>query len=314
MIGVRNLKFNPIILSLVATVFFVGCSTQSATNSMLVKTATLLVEAPLPAIVEETSGLVCLADGHFLTINDSGHAATVFQLNARGEVLQQFSIDGANRDWEAMTIHQDQLWIGDIGNNSGTRSGGDLYQTSLQLRSEQQNPAEKTSFVYSDMPRPPLQVYQHDFDAEAIVSANQQLWLFNKAWQSDHSSVYQLTMNNGSTTAARVATIQGLPGVITGGAFSSTHQVFVLTGYARFRDNVLNMALHDDYRPFLAVLDTRFKLQKTVPIAQGGQIEAICIDAQQQLWLTQEKSKRRPALLWRWGTLQQLLHSISVKS
>jgi hypothetical protein len=161
---------------------------------------------------------------------------------------------------------------------------------------------------------PPLQVYQHDFDAEALVSADQQLLLFNKAWQSAHSTVYQLTSMNGSTNAVKIATIDGLPGVITGGAFSPEQQMFVLTGYALFRENVLNMALYDDYRPFLAVLDRQFKLQKIVPVPQGGQLEAICIDQQQEIWLTQEQSKRRPALLWRWGNILQLKQGTIGKS
>ena len=294
-------------LTLAVSVGLTGCSMTSSPQHPHLETSAVLAEAPLPIIVAETSGLVCLPDGSFLTLNDSGNAASVFQLNNRGEVLRQFKIDAVNHDWEALTIHQQKLWIGDIGNNSGVRSGGDLYQTSLQMTPDRLNTPNKTSFVYPDLPKPPLQMYQHDFDAEAIVSANGQLFLFNKAWQSQHSTVYQLTTTAGNTQAQKIATIDGLPGVITGGAFSHARQLYVLTGYARFRENVLNLALYDDYRPFLAVLDTQFKLHKTLSLAQGGQIEAICIDEQQHIWLTQEKSKRRPALLWRWGAVGQLI-------
>jgi len=306
-------------LLLVAALSLSACSSHAPVTPETIHKPTAQAEAILPALVAETSGLVCLADGSFLTINDSGHSATVVRLNSRGEVLAQFAIDATNHDWEAMTIHQDSLLIGDIGNNKGARTGGDLYQTSLQLSRLRLNPAQKTSFEYPDLPLPPLQAYQHDFDAEAIVSANHQLLLFNKAWQNDHSTVYQLkpsfeinTANN-VTTVKKIATIDGLPGVITGGAYSHTQQLFVLTGYARFRDNVLNLALYDNYRPFLAVVNAQFQLQKTVEIAQGGQIEAICIDAQQQIWLTQEQSKRRPALLWRWGSLEQLVKGIAAQ-
>lgn len=284
-----------------------GCSTASSPQHPHLETSAVLAEAPLPAIVAETSGLVCLPDGSFLTINDSGNDAIVFQLNNRGEVLKQFAINTSNRDWEGLTIHQQKLWIGDIGNNSGARTGGDLYQTSLQLQHNRSNTAEKTSFVYPDLPLAPLQIYQHDFDAEAIVSANDQLFLFNKAWQSDHSSVYLLETSANTGTARNIGHIKGLPGVITDGAFSEKFQVFILTGYARFRDNMLNLALNDDYRPFLALVDHKFNLKRIIPIAQGGQLEAICIDPQQHIWLTQEQSKRRPALLWRWGHINQLV-------
>ena len=296
-------------LLLLATSNLGGCSTSSSTATAPVDTAAVLAESPLPKIVAETSGLVCLPDGSFLTINDSGNDATVFQLNNRGEVLKQFAIGASNRDWEGLTVHQRKLWIGDIGNNSGALAGGDFYQTSLQLQQDRINPAEKSSFVYPDLPLAPLQRYQHDYDAEAIVSANDQLFLFNKAWQSDHSTVYLLE-TTANTTARNMGQIKGLPGVITDAAFSEQYQLFVLTGYARFRDNMLNLALNDDYRPFLAVIDHKFNLQRIVPIAQGGQLEAICIDPQQHIWLSQEQSKRRPALLWRWGHINQLVTPI----
>lgn len=316
------------ILSLIALLQLVGlsvtaCSSQptpapaDATKPpATVASAEPGAEAELPTIVVESSGLVCQADGTFLTINDSGNSATVYQLNASGEVLTNYRMDAINLDWEALTLHQGELWIGDIGNNSGARQGGDLYRASLNSGNDQLNPTRKTSFVYPDLPLPPLQLYQHDFDAEALISAGQQLLLFNKAWQSAHSTVYQLTTDTsaGNTKAVKIATVDGLPGVITGGAFSQEEQLFVLTGYARFRENVLNMALYNDYRPFLAVLDRQFKLQKVIPVPQGGQLEAICIDPQQQIWLTQEKSKRRPALLWRWGSMAQLKQQINSKS
>jgi len=298
------------LLAFCFTTHLAACSSRLSPASDNETAVTASTEFQLPALVAETSGLVCLPDGNFLTINDSGNAATVFKLNSRGEVVQQFPLDATNRDWEAMTVHQQQLWIADIGNNSGGRRGGDLYQTSLALQADQKNTTIKTSFTYPEMPLPPLQSYLHDFDAEAIVSANDKLLMFNKAWQSQHSTVYQLISTATGTKALRLAHIDGLPGVITGAAFSEPQQVFILTGYARFRENMLNMALYDDYRPFLAVLDSQFQLQKIEPLVQGGQVEAICIDQRQQIWLTQEKSKRRPALLWRFGSVEQLIPKI----
>lgn len=278
------------------------------------------IEVVLTAQMVETSALACLEDGSFLTINDSGHTPTVYQINHQGQLLQQYELNASNRDWEAMAIHQGQLWIADIGNNSGKNPGGDLYQLNLPLRLGQNIVPSHSSFIYPDFPQLPLTAYQHDFDAEALVSANGQLFLINKAWQSDHSSVYLLEPNNQAaqqtlkTThqARMVATISGLPGVITDAAFSQQHQRFVLTGYARFRDNALRLALNNDYQPFLAVIDQHFQLQQLVPIPQSGQLEAICIDPQQQVWLTQEQSKRRPALLWRWGTMDKLLSLIDI--
>lgn len=287
-----------------------GCSTISLVADSGAPPYIGNKEAILPATVAETSGLACLDDGSFLTLNDSGHTASVYQINALGQVLQQFELNANNLDWEAMTIHQGELWVGDIGNNSGLRKGGDLYYRQLPLTQDKDAnklSTSQTSFIYPDLPLPPLQVYEHDFDAEALVSANGQLFLFNKAWQSDDTSVYLLEPNLTTTTARKVSRIDGLPGVVTDGAFSEQHQRFVLTGYAKFQKNVLKLALYNDYQPFLAVLDPNFQLLQVISFAEGGQLEAICIDAKQQVWLTQEQSKRRPALLWHWGSMQQLL-------
>lgn len=281
-------------------------------------------ELVLPDEIAETSGLVCLEQGRFLTINDSGHSPSVFKLNIRNRILQKYEkyqLNATNKDWEAMTLHQGQLWIGDIGNNRGLRDGGELYQVPLPLASampaaagpDQNGQTDRivatqySRFTYPNFPTVALQAYQHDYDAEALVSANGQLFLVNKAWQSDQTSVLLLAPDKTAHQAQVVATISGLPGVITDAAFSKQYQHYVMTGYARFRDNALQLALFDNYRPFLAVLDAQFQLKKVVPIPQGGQLEGICIDAEQQIWLTQEQSKRRPALLWHWGSMQTLL-------
>jgi hypothetical protein len=308
-IGARFVKIlQLVILVQCSLVLLQGCNTNSAKMPEDSQEKNNQKEALLDTEIIETSGLICRDDGSFLTLNDSGNSPTIYRLNSDGKVLDRFLINAKNQDWEALAVHQEKLWLADIGNNSGARSGGDLYQVSLQLSDRQVNQAVKTSFVYPDLPHPPLQMYQHDFDAEAIVSADEQLFLFNKAWQSAHSSVYQLMTDNGSTTAQKIATIDGLPGVITDGVYAADQHMFILTGYARFRDNMLNMALHDDYRPFLAVVDRSFTLRKIVPVAQGGQLEAICIDQHQQIWLSQEQSKGHQALLWQWGSLQQLIH------
>jgi hypothetical protein len=281
-------------------------------------------ELVLPNEIAETSGLVCLDHDRFLTVNDSGHSPVVFELDIRNQILQKYEkyqLNATNNDWEAMTLHEGQLWIGDIGNNRGLRHGGELYQVALPLHTtssgvHRNNPKAKasntlatrsSSFTYPNFPQVALQAYQHDYDAEALVSANGQLFLVNKAWQSEQTNVLRLIPDTTAMQARVVAKINGLPGVITDAAFSEQHQHFVMTGYARFRDNALQLALFDHYQPFLAVLDAQFQLVKVVLIRQGGQLEGICIDSQQQIWLTQEQSKRRPALLWRWGTLQQLL-------
>ena len=81
--------------------------------------------------VAEASGIVSsrLNKGLFWVINDSGNEAKIYLLNAKGEIINSWLINGSqNTDWEDLTIKTDQqtgrsfLIIGDIGDNMAIRN------------------------------------------------------------------------------------------------------------------------------------------------------------------------------------------------
>ena len=81
--------------------------------------------------VAETSGIVSsrLNKGLIWAINDSGNEAKIYLLNAKGEIINSWLINGSqNTDWEDLTIKTDQqtgrsfLIIGDIGDNMAIRN------------------------------------------------------------------------------------------------------------------------------------------------------------------------------------------------
>lgn len=78
-----------------------------------------------PAI-RESSGIVASHqfDGVYWTLNDSGNPAALYATKLNGELIQEISIQGSqNFDWEALGIDdKNQLWIGEIGNNSRLRT------------------------------------------------------------------------------------------------------------------------------------------------------------------------------------------------
>ena len=82
-----------------------------------------------PAI-RESSGIVASRqfEGVYWTLNDSGNPAVLYATRLNGELIQEISVQGSqNFDWEALGIDdQNQLWIGEIGNNS-------LLRTDLKL-------------------------------------------------------------------------------------------------------------------------------------------------------------------------------------
>ncbi|MBZ5740555.1 hypothetical protein [Nocardioides mangrovi] len=77
--------------------------------------------------IVESSGLV-LQDGLFLTINDSGDTGRVFAVDRSGRTVGVTSWGDAT-DVEAVAPAGDgRVWIGDIGDNTGTRSSVQVFE------------------------------------------------------------------------------------------------------------------------------------------------------------------------------------------
>ena len=264
---------------------------------------------PLGNEIAETSGLACLDNDQFLTINDSGNPAAIYQLDAQGRISKRLSTNGHNQDWEALAIHQGRLWIADIGNNSGQRQTLQLYHTVLPSSQAAELAVEMLELRYPEAPKTSPSHYQHELDAEALVSTGSQLLIFSKNWLGMQSRVYEVDTSKKAVMLKQIGETSALPGLITDVAYSMQQQVFVVAGYQNFRLNPLSFVLSGDFVPFLAVLDAQYRVIKSVPISTGGQLEAVCLDRAQNIWLSQEKSTHHAAQFWRWGPLSTLLNA-----
>lgn len=75
--------------------------------------------------IRESSGIVASRqfEGVYWTLNDSGNPAALYATKRNGELIQKIEVQGSgNFDWEALGIDdKNQLWIGEIGNNSRLR-------------------------------------------------------------------------------------------------------------------------------------------------------------------------------------------------
>jgi hypothetical protein len=84
--------------------------------------------------VPEGSGIVASRTypGIYWMIADSGNPANLYAIDGTGATQKVFSVSGAtNMDWEDIAIDANgYIWIGDIGDNSQTRSSYVLYRVS----------------------------------------------------------------------------------------------------------------------------------------------------------------------------------------
>lgn len=299
-----------------------GCSHRSAghanshLNSQMNSHPNSNTVVLLPDELGESSGLICLADGHFLSHNDSGHSSTLFKFDQRGRILQRYPIQAPNTDWEAITRSEQALWIADIGDNQGQRSQITLHRLPLPLparvdarhAAQPVLPTQSVLTVQSShwhYPNRPIKLvpYQHDYDAEALVYRHGELHLISKSWQSNIAKVYHA---NDAGELRLLAEIKDLPGLVTDAVYHDASQHYIMVGYRNLRQQVLSFMFSQDYQPFIALIDKNFQVIRHRSLPFAGQVEGVCIDQSEQIWLTQEQSQQQPAALWRYGALTVL--------
>jgi len=162
--------------------------------------------ATLPSPLNETSGLARGDDTMLYTHNDSGHPPDLFQISSTtGRIINTFRIPGVkNIDWEELAADSSFLYVGDFGNNGGTRKDLVIYRINKShLSVTRPGEVEAIRFSY------PEQTYfgpsnRHNFDCEAMIVLGDSLYLFTKNRKDLATDVYRLPKEPGLYSALRV--------------------------------------------------------------------------------------------------------------
>ena len=82
----------------------------------------------LPEEIKETSGLIYYADALW-TINDSGNLPIIYKFDPEtGKILHRIRISNAkNKDWETLAQDDQNIFIGDVGNNKANRKSLTIF-------------------------------------------------------------------------------------------------------------------------------------------------------------------------------------------
>ena len=190
--------------------------------------------ANLPAEVVESSGLA-MRQGRLWTHNDSGHDATLFELTESGDAVRRrvHPLNSVNEDWEALAQDDSTLYIADCGNNLGDRIWMQIYKVELrdldQSRDQGVVPSERLNIRLADT-RPERNRHAHNNDCEALTVVNDELWLFTKNWQDQHTRLYRI---NKQAPVQQLVSSDQFPvgGLITGADYDPVTQRLALIGY-----------------------------------------------------------------------------------
>ncbi|PLX15024.1 MAG: hypothetical protein C0599_17710 [Salinivirgaceae bacterium] len=196
-------------------------------------------QSTLPQKLEETSALVYL-NGTFWTINDSGGEPVLYSFNRNGVLLNSVRIkDAENYDWEALAINNSHLFIGDFGNNFGSRRNLKIY--AIQL-SELQNQEAKVDFViqfhYPEQTEWIKTKWKTQFDCEAMLASDSLIHLFTKDWKNNIGAHYTLDLKKG-VQKATFSNFLNANVLITDATWDYTKNAFYLVGYKEYIPYVL---------------------------------------------------------------------------
>jgi len=187
----------------------------------------------LPEVVHESSGIIYLND-KIVTHNDGGGEAVLYEIDPEtGELSAELVVSNStNQDWEELTFDQQHIYIADIGNNDGERTDLRFYQINLISYFQRTNnmlSADTIRFSYENQlsfdadPRT-------NFDAGAVISYGDSLYIFTRNWGDLHSNIYSLPKIPGDHIAKQIGRINP-EGLITGAVYNPYVNEIMLTGY-----------------------------------------------------------------------------------
>jgi hypothetical protein len=162
--------------------------------------------------LSEISGIDFLNDTTIIALNDGGNEPLLFLLDLQGKIQRIIKVENAtNVDWEDITVDDDFVYIGDIGNNLNNRKDLVIYKVKIDdIHKNKSVQAEKINFNYTEQTAFPPDKTGLFFDCEALAVANDTLYLFtkNRAKSTDGNSfVYQLPTTPGAYSVSKFAEI-----------------------------------------------------------------------------------------------------------
>ncbi|MFY8077129.1 MAG: hypothetical protein ACOVMJ_00980, partial [Flavobacteriales bacterium] len=139
-------------LARIFVIFFLQsiCEAAIAQPNLPAVTLAPVYSVQLPAELLETSGITRFQQG-LVTHNDNSDEQLYVIDTLNGAILQTFSLNGtSNFDWEEITQDSLYLYIGDFGNNAGSRTDLHILRIEKSSLLEGMPAIDTIAFAYED--------------------------------------------------------------------------------------------------------------------------------------------------------------------
>ncbi len=188
----------------------------------------------LPKVLDESSGLLWW-NGKLWSHNDSSGTDSIYAFHVNDpKTYEQYYAGAPNKDWEAIEMDEDFIYIGDFGNNKK------IQRTDLRIfKIEKQSLLDGTPLVdtiyfsypeqtdFTDRPKSE----NTDFDCEAFIITKDSIYLFTKQWLSNGTALYALPKSPGEHKAHYITTYK-LNGLVTDAVYLPAKRILALCGYS----------------------------------------------------------------------------------
>ncbi|WP_312768013.1 hypothetical protein [Epilithonimonas sp.] len=145
--------------------------------------------------LRESSGLTNM-DGRLFSFNDSGNTSEIFEIKPGSSHIEKTYKTGLkNIDWEAMTNDGENFYIGEFGNNLGTRKDLKVYRIAFRNDSLMLDSIKTIPFFYPEQTDFTPKNINNNFDAEAMIFLDGNIHLFTKEWVTNTVSHYVIDKN-----------------------------------------------------------------------------------------------------------------------
>lgn len=229
--------------------------------------------------VVETSGLFYW-DELLWTHNDDSDNK-IYGLNPlngkidREIVFSQLKI----KDWEELQMDNDFFYIGDFGNNKGSRKKLRVYKISKERLI-----IDTIEFYFPNQPDYSKQKSKPtNYDCEAFLVADSMLYFFTKEWENQKTTLYKIPNKTGKHNATKISTFDS-KGLITGASFNNNHTKIILCGYTKTLSPFLYLLSDFSSDDFLNGNKQKINLKQ--PFLQ---VEGVCFIDNETIAITNEK-------------------------
>lgn len=220
-------------LARIFVIFFLQsiCEAAIAQPNLPAVTLTPVYSVLLPNELPETSGLIHFQQG-LLTHNDNSDEQLYVIDSINGSVLQTYALNGtSNFDWEEITQDSLYLYVGDFGNNAGSRTDLHILRIEKSSLLEGTPAIDTIAFAYEDQTDFTPSNQNTAFDCEAFIAGTDSLFLFTKNWNDLFTVCYSVPKVPGNYLAQRKDS-SDVNGLITGATYLPNKRLIILSGYS----------------------------------------------------------------------------------